>query len=41
MDTKMDKNSKKLADELVQDKSSIQVDLQAIKKSVEGKIFFF
>ena len=41
MDTKMDKNSKKLADELVQDKSSIQVDLQAIKKSVEDKIFFF
>ena len=41
MDTKMDKNSKKLADELVQDKSSIQVDLQAIKKSVERKIFFF
>ena len=37
----MDQNFKKLADELVQDKSSIQVDLQAIKKSVEGKIFFF
>ena len=37
----MDKNFKKLADELVQDKSSIQVDPQAIKKSVEGKTSSF
>ena len=41
MDIKMEKSFKRLEDELIQDKSSIKVNLLAIKKSVEGKISSF